>query len=139
MMKYGKALTLTSILILLALPLVSLAAVGIDDSGAIPIPRPAEFGGCGILSIFFGCAPAGANSASQLILGLISIALSVAGLVAVLFLIVGGFRYIVAAGNEEQVESAKKTITHAIIGLVIIILSFVIVRVISNALIGWGV
>ena len=74
-------------------------------------------------------------SVSGFIVKIINIALTVAGLIAVLFLIIGGFRYITSAGNEETAEQAKKIITNAIIGIVIIILSFVIVRVISNALI----
>ncbi len=74
------------------------------------------------------------TSISGFILKIINIALSVAGLIAVLFLIIGGFRYITSAGNEETAEQAKKVITNAIIGVVVIILSFVIVRVISNAL-----
>jgi hypothetical protein len=74
------------------------------------------------------------TSVSAFILKIINIALAVAGLVAVLFLIIGGFRYITSAGNEETAEQAKKIITNAIIGIVIIILSFVIVRVISTAL-----
>ena len=74
------------------------------------------------------------TSISGFILKIINIALGVAGLVAVLFLIIGGFRYINSAGNEETAEQAKKIITNAIIGIVVIILSFVIVRVISNAL-----
>ena len=84
-------------------------------------------------------ASAGANvpnqaSASAIIITIINILLSIAGLLAVIFLIVGGFRYITAGGNEETAEAAKKTITNAIIGIVIVILAFVIVRVISNAL-----
>ena len=65
---------------------------------------------------------------------IMNIALAVAGLMPEWFLIIGGFRYITSAGNEEVAESAKKIIINAIIGIVIIILSFVIVRVISNAL-----
>ena len=90
-------------------------------------------------SMFSGGGPAGETTLGGLILSIINIFLAVAGLTAVLFLIIGGVRYIVAAGNEEQVESAKKTITHAIIGLVIITLSFVIVRVIANAFISGDV
>ncbi len=75
------------------------------------------------------------TSLSGFILKIINIALTVAGLIAVLFLIIGGFRYITSAGNEETAESAKKIIINAIIGVVVIILSFVIVRVISNALV----
>jgi len=74
--------------------------------------------------------------ASDFIFRIINIALALAGLVAVLFLIIGGFRYITSAGNEETAENAKKIIINAIIGVVVIILAFVIVRVISNALIG---
>jgi len=74
------------------------------------------------------------TSISGFIMKIINIALAVAGLIAVLFLIIGGFRYITSAGNEETAEQAKKIITNAIIGVVVIILSFVIVRVISNAL-----
>lgn len=71
---------------------------------------------------------------SDIIIRIIQILLALAGLVAVVFLIIGGFRYITAGGNEESAEAAKTTITNAIIGIVVIILSFVIVRVISNAL-----
>jgi len=75
------------------------------------------------------------QSVTSFVLRIINIALAVAGLIAVLFLIIGGFRYITSAGNEETAESAKKIIINAIIGIVIIILSFVIVRVISSALV----
>jgi hypothetical protein len=75
------------------------------------------------------------TSFTEFMLRIINIALAVAGLIAVLFLIIGGFRYITSAGNEETAENAKKIIINAIIGVVVIILSFVIVRVISNALI----
>lgn len=77
----------------------------------------------------------GQDRASEIIMRIIQILLAIAGLVAVIFLIIGGFRYITAGGNEETAEAAKKTITNAIIGIVVIILAFVIVRVISNALI----
>lgn len=78
----------------------------------------------------------GDTSITAFIIRIINIALAIAGLVAVLFLIIGGFRYITAGGNEEAGESARKIITNAVIGIVVIILSFVIVRVISNALLG---
>lgn len=73
---------------------------------------------------------------TDILIRIIQILLAVAGLIAVIFLIVGGFRYITAAGNEETAEAAKKTITNAIIGIVVIILAFVIVRVVANAVIG---
>jgi hypothetical protein len=53
-----------------------------------------------------------------------------AGAVAVLFLIIGGFRYVVSAGNAEQVEAAKKTVLYAILGLIIIFVAFAIVQLV---------
>jgi len=78
----------------------------------------------------------GDTNITDLLLRIINIMLAVAGLVAVVFLIIGGFRYITAGGNEEASEAGKKTIINAIIGIVVIILSFVIVRVVSNAVRG---
>jgi Type IV secretion system pilin len=52
--------------------------------------------------------------------------------IAVLFLIIGGFWYITSAGNEETAEKGKSTAINAIIGIIIIILSYVIVNVVSS-------
>ncbi|MFC1633114.1 hypothetical protein ACFL1U_03195, partial [Patescibacteria group bacterium] len=48
--------------------------------------------------------------------------LGIAGAFAVLFLVIGGFRYVVSAGNDAAIESAKSIIKSSIIGLVIIII-----------------
>ena len=61
--------------------------------------------------------------------------MGIVGLIAVAFIIIGGFRYITSAGNEEAAEGGKKMITDAIIGLVVIILSYTIITVIMNALV----
>jgi len=98
----------------LALAPVALAQFQVPDAGGTRLPND--------------------TSLSGFIMKIINIALTIAGLIAVLFLIIGGFRYITSAGNEETAEQAKKIITNAIIGVIVIILSFVIVRVISNAL-----
>ena len=58
----------------------------------------------------------------------------IAGLLAVVVLIVGGVRYILAAGNEKAVGAAKNTIIYAIIGLIVIIVAYVIVNTIVGAL-----
>ena len=50
------------------------------------------------------------------------------GIVAVIMIIVGGFRYITSGGNDTSVTSAKNTILYAIIGLVVVALAQVIVR-----------
>jgi hypothetical protein len=56
------------------------------------------------------------------------------GALAVLFLIIGGLRYVVSNGDPKSVEGAKNTITYAIIGIVIAILSFAAVQFVIDSL-----
>lgn len=49
-----------------------------------------------------------------------------AGIVAVLAIIIGAVRFITAGGDSSQVTSAKNVITYAVIGLVVIIAAAVI-------------
>lgn len=74
------------------------------------------------------------SSIQAVVASLINIAFMAAGLVAVIYLIVGGYRYITSSGNQEAIEGAKATIFNAIIGLIIIFLSFLIVNYLLGAL-----
>jgi len=76
----------------------------------------------------------GATGPKELIIKILNVLLTVAGLIAVLFIIIGGFQYILSGANEELAERGKKTLQNAIIGIVIIILAYVIVNVINTAL-----
>mgnify|MGYP001581108587 CR=1 FL=1 len=58
-------------------------------------------------------------------------ALAFAGAVAVFFVIYAGIRYITSRGDPKAVEGAKNTLTWAIIGLVVIVLSFLIIQFIA--------
>lgn len=53
--------------------------------------------------------------------------LDAAGILAAIFIIIGAFQYLTAFGEESKAEEGKKTLTWAIIGLVVIILAQVAV------------
>lgn len=55
-----------------------------------------------------------------------------AGAAALLFLIIGAIQLLTAYGNDEKIATGKKTITYAIVGLVIALLSYAIVSIISS-------
>ncbi len=75
----------------------------------------------------------GANSGLLLItLALIDILLRVAALVAVAFVIVGGFKYMTAQGEPGQIKSATQTVVGAVVGLVLAILAASIVAFIGG-------
>lgn len=54
------------------------------------------------------------------------------GTVAVFFIIFGGIRFLTSGGDPKNVEAARKIITWAIIGLIVILLSFAVVKVIQQ-------
>jgi hypothetical protein len=58
-------------------------------------------------------------------------ALVFAGIVALIFIILGGIKLITSSGDSKQVDGARKTITWAIIGLTLVLMSFAIVRFVS--------
>ena len=54
------------------------------------------------------------------------------GIIATVIILLGGFRWLVAAGNEDRIAEAKKTIIAGVIGLVIILAAFAIVTFVVN-------
>jgi len=50
------------------------------------------------------------------------------GIIAVLMIIVGGFRYIISGGDSGNVTTAKNTILYAIIGLLVVVFAQFIVK-----------
>ena len=67
-------------------------------------------------------------------LNIVQAGMVVVAFVTAFFLIKGGFGYITSAGSSEGMASAKKTITNAIVGLIIAILAASIVNAIAGAI-----
>lgn len=65
------------------------------------------------------------NNLIRRVINLLSI---IVGFVAVVMIIIGGFRYITSGGSDTGVTSAKNTILYAIIGLIIVALAQLLVR-----------
>jgi len=94
---------------LLALPVVAAAATpySIEDIGG---------------SVGLGTADLKAT-----VVNIIQWVLGILALVAVVMIIIGGFQWMTASGNEEKIEKAKKVISAAVIGLIIVLLAWAIV------------
>lgn len=67
-----------------------------------------------------------------LIRRIITTILTLSGVVAVAFIVVGGFLYIASAGNKNMATTGRTILTNAIIGLVIVLLAYTIVQVVVN-------
>ena len=62
----------------------------------------------------------------------VSVVLGLGGIVLFVLLLIGGLKYITAGGDPKGIESAKKTITTAILGMVFLALAFLILQLIQN-------
>lgn len=75
------------------------------------------------------CGEGGANDrVNNIIKTVINIFSLVVGVVSVIMIIIGGFKYITSGGESSNVTSAKNTILYAIIGLVVVALAQILVR-----------
>ena len=67
----------------------------------------------------------------QVIQAIIRFILLLAFIIAFIMLLVGGIRWILAGGDEKSVEKARNTITAALIGLVIVLVAYAIIRIVE--------
>jgi hypothetical protein len=98
-----------------------------------------------------GGAPAGVNAArgdntpsnlvngdSSIVRRAINIMLFGVGVLSVVMLIFGGFRYVISGGKKESVTNAKNTILYAIIGLLVAVFAYAIINFILGAALSGG-
>ena len=75
--------------------------------------------------------PARFTTFGQLATDIVTILISVAAAVSIIFIMIAGIKFVTSSGDEKKLASATSTLTYAIIGLVVTILAFVIVRIVQ--------
>ena len=124
-----KFITLSLILVAVALTFVfaaSLPALAETTGSGGPDVwgiRTGNLQGSGVVSEATGL---GAKDPRAVAAQVINIILGFLGIVAVVIILLGGFKWMTAGGNEDKVGEARKLITAGIIGLIIILASFAI-------------
>ncbi|MFW5888705.1 MAG: Mbov_0395 family pilin-like conjugal transfer protein [Patescibacteria group bacterium] len=76
----------------------------------------------------------GQTSINPIIQTVIQVALSFLGVIFLILMIYGGFLWMTASGNEEKVSKARKILTAAIIGLIIVIGAYAITALVMSRL-----
>jgi len=75
------------------------------------------------------CPNPGADSAiNNFITTIINTLSWIVGIIAVVMVMVGGFKFVTSGGDTEKVVSARSTIIYALVGLVIVAMAQVIVH-----------
>lgn len=90
----------------------------------------------GVIAALINAEPAlavdGAAQTESFIKNIVKTLVGLAGAVAVVFMVIGGFHYITSSGNPEKLDQAKKTLLYSGIGLVIVIAAYAIVDFVAG-------
>ena len=76
--------------------------------------------------------PCSDSALNNLITQIINVFSIIVGVIAVIMIIYGGFRYITSGGDSGKVGEAKNTIVFALVGLIIVALAQFIVKFVLN-------
>lgn len=78
------------------------------------------------------------NSLPAVIQIILNSIITICGIVAVIYVVVGGFQYMTSTGDPGKLQKARNTILYAAIGIIICALAFVIVNFVIMNLLGQG-
>ena len=78
--------------------------------------------------------PDPAGGIKQILASFLTWLLGIVGIVALMAFIISGLQYFLAAGDEKTAETAKRNMTYSIIGVIVALSGFVIIRAIDAAL-----
>lgn len=119
-------ITATPLALFLLLAIAAHAQGSITDIGGykLIVPLPA-----------FGEAP---KTLAELVKYLYLWAMRFVGIAAVIMVAVGGVRYVLAGGNPGKEGDAKDQITHALLGILVVLGSYLILSTINPSLVNFG-
>ncbi len=110
---FSPLIFLTAIIFLL--PFISLAQVDLSQTQGV-----AASAGLGTVE-------------GKIVIGqIIKIALGFLGLIGLVIVLIAGFKWMTSGGNEEKIKSAKKMLMAGLVGMLIILFSYLIVNFIIN-------
>jgi hypothetical protein len=123
-MHYMKRLRSVFFGLVLAFSLVFATAV--PAHAQIPTPWEQQNAGCVVNDV------ATIQGVGCLLSNVLNVAITFIGLAAFVMLIVGAFGYMLSGGNSKGTETARNTITFAIVGIVVALSAFIILNLISS-------
>ena len=74
------------------------------------------------------------NPALIIATNILAILSRLAGIIVVIFMVVGGFKYVLSDGDPQRTAEARKTIINAFVGVIIVAVAATVIEIIYNAL-----
>lgn len=112
---------------------IGATAIAVGAGALLAVPRvfALETG----LNIVEGELELGNRDIRETIAAIINVLMGLLGIIAVVIILLGGFKWMTAGGSEDKVGEAKKLIMQGIIGLVIILSAWAIARFVVDSLV----
>ncbi len=85
-------------------------------------------------STFASDAGLGSSDLTKTIASIVQVAIGFLGIVAVVIILAGGFKWMTSGGSEDKVKAAKKLMISGIIGLVIVLASYAIAQFVVGSI-----
>jgi sorbitol-specific phosphotransferase system component IIBC len=116
----------------LATAALLLAAVLIPSAGVLAAGTPPNLDGFGVKF----AENVGLQNANpkNVIVNVIQVILSFLAIVAVIIILIGGFLWMTAGGNDEKVTQGRKSLANGAIGLLIVLAAFAITNFLINTI-----
>lgn len=119
----NKFITIITLLVLFSAPFASVYA-----QGDFSLTQPDGQG----IAAGLGKTAQAEGIVQTIVLNVITIFYAVGGLGVVIYFVWGAVDWILSGGDKEKISNARKKMTHAIIGLILLSLSFVIINIIGQ-------
>jgi cytochrome bd-type quinol oxidase subunit 2 len=116
--------------------LLATFAIFLGLSGMVPavaLADTAKTTVCQTLGSGSNCTHSRGTSLNHIVKAIVNILSIVVGVVAVIMVILGGFKYITSGGDSNKVASARNTIVYALVGLVVVALAQAIVQFVLHS------
>lgn len=88
----------------------------------------------GLSDFCVGCGICSQKDVFQEFINIFTFILQISGSLAVLILVVGGLMYMTAAGDQQKTGQAKAALTAAIVGIIIVLTSFLLISFVMSLL-----
>lgn len=82
--------------------------------------------------------PDNSGGIADILSSILSWLLGVLGVIAIISFVISGIMYLTASGNERQLDTAKRAMTYSIIGVVVALSGYIVVRAVDYALRGYS-
>lgn len=119
----------------MALTIGAALLMGVQGVSAQALTVDELYGGSSTGSEFASTAGLGDADLTNTIAQIIRIALGFLGVIAVVIILLGGFKWMTAGGEDTKVGEAKKLIFAGVIGLVIVIAAYAIASFVIESII----